>query len=108
MTTVKPHLTESLCLLLCGSNFSPSPRRLREEFDNEENETRGEVGGSRNEVPSNEEIELRRLAITAADNSDVNIYQDIDNPDDFTAMVSDAENDDGTSGDEECVEEETN
>ncbi|ETK95520.1 hypothetical protein L915_01563, partial [Phytophthora nicotianae] len=38
----------------------------------------------------------------------VNVYQDIDNPDDFTAMVSDAENDDGAYGDEECVEEETN
>ncbi|ETN15516.1 hypothetical protein PPTG_06780 [Phytophthora nicotianae INRA-310] len=107
-----PHVThrESQSpVVSSGSNFSPSPRRnLREEFDNEENETRGEVDGSRNEVPSNEEIELRRLAITAADNSDVNVYQDIDNPDDFTAMVSDAENDDGASGDEECVEEETN
>ncbi|ETI52325.1 hypothetical protein F443_04507, partial [Phytophthora nicotianae P1569] len=64
--------------------------------------------GSRNEVPRNEDVEFRRLARTAADKSDVNVYQDMGNPDDFTAMVSDAENVNGASGDEECVEKEDN
>ncbi|ETL45589.1 hypothetical protein L916_04350, partial [Phytophthora nicotianae] len=49
-----------------------------------------------------------RESQSPVDSSDVNVYQDMDNPDDFTAMVSDAENVDGASGDEECVEEETN
>ncbi|ETK92213.1 hypothetical protein L915_04378 [Phytophthora nicotianae] len=38
----------------------------------------------------------------------VNVYQDMGNPDDFTAMVSDAENVNAASGDEECVEKEDN
>ncbi|KAG1689608.1 hypothetical protein DVH05_028512 [Phytophthora capsici] len=105
-----PHVTNRQSrssVVSSGSEFSPSPRRnLREEFEAEEKENSEELDDNRTNEPVLVESDLHPSARMSTAQSDVNICQDTDNPDDFTAMESDAENDDGCPGDEECVEEE--